>query len=90
MMIAAECREAGSRCFCWRETPNVEPIFIERGCPQQNHYAERVNHTMRDELLGATTIGQTRGPGSNNGLKPGENADTGTTCEPRFQPGPPD
>lgn len=29
----------------------VEPIFIERGSPQQNPYVERFNGAMRDELL---------------------------------------
>lgn len=35
----------------WLATQGVEPIFIERGSPQQNPYVERFNGTMRDELL---------------------------------------
>jgi putative transposase len=29
----------------------VEPVFIEKGSPQQNPFVERFNGTMRDELL---------------------------------------
>jgi transposase InsO family protein len=35
----------------WLAAQKVEPIFIERGSPQQNPYVERFNGTMRDELL---------------------------------------
>jgi transposase InsO family protein len=35
----------------WLAGQGVEPIFIERGSPQQNPYVERFNGTMRDELL---------------------------------------
>jgi len=35
----------------WLAGQGVEPIFIERGSPQQNAYVERFNGTMRDELL---------------------------------------
>jgi len=35
----------------WLASQDVEPIFIERGSPQQNPYVERFNGTMRDKLL---------------------------------------
>ena len=35
----------------WLRAQGVEPIFIERGSPQQNPYVERFNGTMRDEKL---------------------------------------
>jgi putative transposase len=35
----------------WLRSQGVEPIFIERGSPQQNPYVERFNGTMRDEKL---------------------------------------
>ncbi len=35
----------------WLAAQGVQPIFIERGSPQQNPYVERFNGTMRDELL---------------------------------------
>jgi putative transposase len=35
----------------WLRTQGVEPVFIEKGSPQQNPYVERFNGTMRDELL---------------------------------------
>jgi putative transposase len=35
----------------WLQSEGVEPVFIEKGSPQQNPYVERFNGTMRDELL---------------------------------------
>jgi putative transposase len=35
----------------WLRSEGVEPVFIEKGSPQQNPYVERFNGTMRDELL---------------------------------------
>jgi transposase InsO family protein len=35
----------------WLRAQGVEPVFIERGSPQQNPYVERFNGTMRDEKL---------------------------------------
>jgi transposase InsO family protein len=35
----------------WLRSQGVEPVFIERGSPQQNPYVERFNGTMRDEKL---------------------------------------
>ena len=35
----------------WLAAHRVQPIFIEKGSPQQNPYVERFNGTMRDELL---------------------------------------
>lgn len=35
----------------WLESQGVEPLFIEKGSPQQNPYVERYNGNMRDEKL---------------------------------------
>ena len=35
----------------WLAGRGVEPIYIEKGSPQQNPYVERFNGSMRDELL---------------------------------------
>lgn len=35
----------------WLRAQGVEPVFIEKGSPQQNPYVERFNGTMRDERL---------------------------------------
>ena len=35
----------------WLRAQGVEPVFIEKGSPQQNPYVERFNGTMRDEKL---------------------------------------
>ena len=35
----------------WLRAQGVEPVFIEKGSPQQNPYDERFNGTMRDEKL---------------------------------------
>lgn len=35
----------------WLRSEGVEPVFIEKGSPQQNPYVERFNGTMRDEKL---------------------------------------
>jgi transposase InsO family protein len=45
-------REFISETTCgWLATRRVEPIFIEKGSPQQNPFVDRFNGTMRDELL---------------------------------------
>lgn len=35
----------------WLREQSVQPLFIEKGSPQQNPYVERFNGTMRDEKL---------------------------------------
>ena len=35
----------------WLAERGVQPIFVERGSPQQNPYVERFTGSMRDELL---------------------------------------
>jgi putative transposase len=35
----------------WLRSQGVEPVFIEKGSPQQNPYVERFNGTMRDEVI---------------------------------------
>lgn len=35
----------------WLRDHGVEPVFIEKGCPQQNPFVERFNGTMRRDLL---------------------------------------
>ena len=35
----------------WLRERNVEPIFVEKASPQQNSFIERLNGTMRDEVL---------------------------------------
>jgi putative transposase len=40
----------------WLKAQRVEQAFIEKGMPQQNAFVERVNGTMRDEILNGETF----------------------------------